>query len=63
MRLIPCLICDNESEVINPKAIARICNKSDGEESGTFVKLLNYKKLMKILDNKQLKLTKDGELI
>ena len=63
MRLISCLICDAEAEVINSKAIARICSKCDNEDSGIFVKLLNHKKLIKILDNKLLRLTKDGELI
>ena len=63
MGLIPCLICEDEAEAINSKAIARICAKCDNEDTGIFVKLLNYKTVMKIVDQKQLKLTEDGELI
>ena len=63
-KLIPCLICDNEEEAINPNALAKICSKCDNpEDSGVFVKLLNYKKLKEILDKKRLRLTEDGELI
>ena len=64
MKLIPCLICDREEEAINPKAIAKVCSKCDNpENSSNFLKSLNYKKVKEILDKKQLRLTKDGELI
>ena len=63
MKLIPCLICEDESEAINPLAIAKICAKCDNEDEGVFVKSINYKKVMDILDQKQLRLTEDGELI
>lgn len=62
MKLIPCLICEDTSEAINPLAIAKICAKCDSEDGGVFVKSINYKKVKTILDQK-LRLTKDGELI
>ena len=61
---IPCLICDEQEDAINPKAIARICSRCDNpEDTKVFIKLLNYKKFKKILEQKQLRLTEDGELI
>lgn len=62
---VPCIICSNITECKNPKAIAHICDNCNKGNLNKILKSLDYKKIKRIIeqDDKQLKLTKDGELI
>lgn len=63
MRLIPCIFCDEQTEAINPKAIANVCNScTQVEELTTILKNINFKKVEEATKRK-LKLTTDGEII
>lgn len=63
MRLVPCILCSGQAESDNNKALAKICEnclKSDNLTS--ILKNIDLKKFKEIT-NKNVKLTKDGELI
>lgn len=62
MKLIPCIICDEQTESDNDKAIAKVCNKCNTGNLTTILKNVTHKKIKELTD-KQIKLTKDGELI
>ena len=65
MEMIPCIICFELSEAKNDKAIAKICDNCEQNNLGNLLKTLDYKKVEEVLEKskKELKLTKDGELI
>ena len=63
MRLLPCIICDNEIKSdTQTDVIAVVCDNCNNENTTNVVRNLNKKKLEEII-NKKLRLTKDGELI
>lgn len=63
MKLIPCIICDNEIKSnTQTNVIAVVCDNCNNENITNVLKNLNKKKLEEII-NKKLRLTKDGELI
>ena len=63
MRLLPCIICDNEIKSdTQTDVIAVVCDNCNNENITNVLRNLNKKKLEEII-NKKLRLTKDGELI
>jgi len=65
MSLIPCIVCFKLSESKNKKTIAKVCDNCNKGNLNKILKNLDYKKLNEIIEkgNKNLELTKDGEII
>ena len=63
MKLVPCILCDEQVKSDNDKVIAKICeNCLKFDDLTSILKKIDLKKIEEVL-NKKIILTKDGELI